>query len=54
MKKIILLMMLLVVFTSCKNETKQDATTNTQDASEAPASQKGQAFIVNKGWALLE
>ena len=42
-------MMLLVVFTSCKNETKQDATTNTQNASETPASQKGQAFIADDG-----
>ena len=49
MKKIIVLIMLLVVFANCKNETKQDATTNANDVSEAPASQKGQAFIADDG-----
>jgi uncharacterized surface protein with fasciclin (FAS1) repeats len=45
----LVLLMLLAVFSSCKNETKQDTTTNTQGASEAPASQKGQAFIADDG-----
>jgi uncharacterized surface protein with fasciclin (FAS1) repeats len=49
MKLSIVLVMLLVVFASCKNETKQDTTTNTQDTSEASASQKGQAFIADDG-----
>jgi uncharacterized surface protein with fasciclin (FAS1) repeats len=49
MKSSIVLMMLLVVFASCKNETNQGATNSTQDVSEAPASQKGQAFIADDG-----
>ena len=40
-------LLLISIFSSCKNETKQDTTTNTQDASEASASQKGQAFIAD-------
>ncbi|MFT4849847.1 MAG: hypothetical protein ACI83B_002395, partial [Sediminicola sp.] len=36
MKLSIVLVMLLVVFASCKNETKQETTANTQDTSEAP------------------
>nr|AWJ66265.1 putative Sensory subunit of low CO2-induced protein complex [uncultured bacterium] len=49
MKLSIVFVMLLVVFASCKNDTKQDATTNSQDASEVAASQKGQAFIEDDG-----
>jgi uncharacterized surface protein with fasciclin (FAS1) repeats len=49
MKLSIVIVMLLVVFASCKNETKQETTANTQDTSEAPASQKGQAFIADDG-----
>ena len=49
MKLSIVSVMLLVVFASCKNETKQDVKSNTQNASEAPASQKGQAFIADDG-----
>jgi uncharacterized surface protein with fasciclin (FAS1) repeats len=49
MKLNIVLVMLLAVFASCKNETKQDTTTNNQDASEVAASQKGQAFIEDDG-----
>ena len=49
MKLSIVLIMLLVAFTSCKNETKHETTTNTQEASEASASQKGQAFIEDDG-----
>ena len=42
-------LLLITIFSSCKNETKQDTTTSTQDASEAPISQKGQAFIADDG-----
>ncbi len=40
-------LLLITIFSSCKNETKQDTTTSTQDVSEAPISQKGQAFIAD-------
>jgi len=42
-------LLLIAVLCGCKNETKQDTKTNTQDASEASSSQKGQAFIVDDG-----
>lgn len=42
-------LLLLAVFCSCKNETKQEATSNSQDESEMPNSQKGQAFIEDDG-----
>jgi len=40
-------LMLLAVFCSCKNETKEETGTSTVDTSEMPASQKGQAFIAD-------
>lgn len=49
MKLNIVFVLLFIAFISCKNETKQDATTNTPDATEAAASQKGQAFIADDG-----
>lgn len=42
-------LLLITMFSSCKNETNQDTTTSIQDASEAPISQKGQAFIADDG-----
>lgn len=42
-------LLLITVFSSCKNEAKQDTITNTQNTSEASVSQKGQAFIADDG-----
>ena len=42
-------LLLIAVFSSCKNEFKQDVSTNTQNEAEAQASQKGQAFIADDG-----
>lgn len=49
MKLNIVLLMLLVVFASCKNETTQNVTTDTTSDTTEPASQKGQAFIADDG-----
>ena len=43
------ILLLITVFSSCKNENTQETTTSNQDSSEAPISQKGQAFIDDDG-----
>ena len=48
-KNSVAILLLLAVFCSCKNETKQDVTSNAQDEVETPASQQGQAFIEDDG-----